>query len=120
MVDVLYVDDDPGAREAISALVQAVGCNVEVVSSGYEAVIFLAGRPGVKVLLTDLNMPGMDGRQLARRVCRQHPHLRIVAVTGDRPSAAELGDCFDEVLHKPVSVRSLRPLVELVAEAPTL
>jgi CheY-like chemotaxis protein len=67
-------------------------------SSGEEALDKLTGgiRPELMVILSDINMPGMDGLELLREVKEQHAHLPVIMVTayGDeerRPKASTYG-----------------------------
>src|SRR5271156_3398320 len=57
---VLIVDDEPAQRSGLAAMVSAWGMTAETASDGNEALEALS-RNGADVILTDLNMPGMDG-----------------------------------------------------------
>jgi signal transduction histidine kinase/FixJ family two-component response regulator len=66
---VLLVDDDPGAGNALSAILQKIGCEVSYVSSGAEALEVVADEPEwFDIVITDLAMPGMSGLDLAGRL----------------------------------------------------
>ena len=75
---ILLVDDSPIARATESALVRALGHTVEEAQDGEEAVQKLAEGEQFDVLLTDVQMPRMDGFQLTRR-------LRSAAATARLP-----------------------------------
>jgi PAS domain S-box-containing protein len=66
---VLLVDDDPGAGNALSAILQKVGCDVSYVGSGAEALEVVADEPDwFDIVITDLAMPEMSGLDLAGRL----------------------------------------------------
>ncbi|AGC46921.1 sensor histidine kinase/response regulator [Myxococcus stipitatus DSM 14675] len=79
---VLVVDDSPLTRELISSLLEAVGYDTVVAGDGAEALDVLEGPP-VDLVVTDLEMPGMDGLELTRRL-KGHPtqsRLPVVILT---------------------------------------
>ena len=100
---VLVVDDDPDARELMDVLLTGCGAAVEVTGgarAGFDA--FLRERPSL--IVSDIDMPGEDGRWLMRQIRALPPtaggDTPIVAVTG---SATEPGDAtaFQAWLLKP-------------------
>jgi DNA-binding NtrC family response regulator len=64
---VLIVDDEASQRNGLAALVSAWGMSAETAADGNEALLKLADSPA-DVILTDLNMPGLDGFGLLRRL----------------------------------------------------
>src|ERR1039457_3285718 len=60
LLRVLIVDDEPAQRSGLAAMVSAWGMTAETASDGNEALEALS-RNGADVILTDLNMPGLDG-----------------------------------------------------------
>jgi CheY-like chemotaxis protein len=82
-VRVLCVDDEPDIADSLAQLLHEMGHEVRVAHSGPEALA-LVGNYRPEVVLLDLNLPGMDGYELAGRL-RQQPGLegvRLVAVSG--------------------------------------
>ena len=76
---ILVVDDSPLTRELIANLLEAVGYDTVIASDGAEALAVLDSHP-VDLAVTDLEMPGMDGLELARRL-KGHPvHSRLPVV----------------------------------------
>jgi signal transduction histidine kinase/DNA-binding NarL/FixJ family response regulator len=106
---VLYVDDDELMRLMMERLLERDGFRVTVVTTASAAMQALAqGR--TDVLLTDFNMPGTTGLQLAATAMQAHPGLPVVLVSGDisenlSQEAAQLGvaalvqkeHCFDQL-----------------------
>jgi two-component system, OmpR family, response regulator len=85
-VRVLVVDDHPDAAESLAAVLELMGCPVQIALNGYNALA-IAEEFKPQVCLLDLMMPGMDGLELAAR-------LRVIAA--GRPlllvAATALGD----------------------------
>jgi CheY-like chemotaxis protein len=112
---VVVVDDDAGAREALSTFLELEGHCVEEAHDGAHAVeLALAHEPDV--MLIDIGLRGIDGYQVARQIRAGHPRRRpfLVALTGycqaeDRRRARDAG--FDEYLLKPADVVDIERVV---------
>jgi PAS domain S-box-containing protein len=105
---VLLVDDQHDVLEAVAEMVAALGHTVELASSGEQALAVLR-RERVAVMLTDLGMPGMDGRELARRARAICPGTRVVLLTGWTGETEEgLPPGVAQVLAKPITMSALR------------
>src|SRR5579863_6844521 len=70
---VLVVDDDDIVRAQLSALLKRAHYEVQVAASGEDALRML-GTANCQIVLTDWQMPGMDGLELCRRVRQEHVH----------------------------------------------
>ncbi len=81
---VLVVEDEDAIRLAIRRLLQREGYNVLEASDGARALELLeeSASQQVSLVLTDLRMPVMDGRQLAAALARKRPSLPIVFMSG--------------------------------------
>jgi CheY-like chemotaxis protein len=78
------VDDDPGVRRAVSRILSVAGFAVETAGDGAEAVGLLeAGR--FEVILSDINMPNLDGMELLSRVREQDQELPVILMTACPP-----------------------------------
>ncbi|WP_426730284.1 response regulator [Myxococcus faecalis] len=79
---ILVVDDSPLTRELISNLLEAVGYDTVMAADGADALDVLEGTP-VDLVVTDLEMPGMDGLALTRRLkeLSARPRLPVVILT---------------------------------------
>lgn len=109
-LQVLIVDDDQNLATGTGELVRLLGHDAFVANSGVGGLEIAMNRP-VDVALLDLEMPGMDGHEVARRLLRlRRPGLYIVAVTGrgsedDMQESASSG--FIEHVVKPCGVKAL-------------
>ena len=115
---VLVVDDDVSVRESLGALLQAVGFDVEVFASPEE---FFA-RPVRNVpscLILDVQLPGLDGLEVQKRLAATDGALQIVFITGhgDIPMAVEAmqNGAFD-FLQKPFRDQDLIDRVQRALE----
>jgi CheY-like chemotaxis protein len=86
---VLVVDDEPLLRMAAIDLVEEAGFEAIQASSADEAILLLESRMDIRVIFTDIEMPGtMNGLLLAAAVRRRWPPIKIIIVSG-RQSPAE-------------------------------
>jgi DNA-binding NtrC family response regulator len=83
---ILIADDDPIVAESLSDYLRAQGHDTATAGDGVEAIGVLdqavASDSPVGILITDLNMPRMDGMALLREVRRKHPSVIPIVVTG--------------------------------------
>ena len=106
---VLVVDDVDVNRELVGILLRRLGCHVDEVSSGCEAVEAILGGTYDAVLM-DVHMPGMDGIEAARRIRSFRADLPIVAMTADifpDRIADYLSAGMSDYLFKPVNPTQL-------------
>ncbi|WP_183085064.1 ATP-binding protein [Trinickia fusca] len=118
---VLVVDDNEAAREAFGDLLGKLDVVHESASNADEALARLASTRFDLVLL-DIEMPGKDGRAVAREVKRRpgpNRETRIVAISAHAPELAdadsEARHLFNEYLLKPVRLHTLRALLADIA-----
>ncbi|KVC93737.1 hypothetical protein WI77_11870 [Burkholderia ubonensis] len=108
-VRVLVVDDHPINRELLADQLDALGFTFDVVDGGRAAIRQMLVKR-YDIVLTDVNMPDMDGIALAMCVRDSHPGLPVVAITAAKEEA-QLVACrragVVDVLHKPLAVAAL-------------
>ena len=80
MPNILVVEDDRDLREAIADTLELAGFNVDVAPSAEQAQCVLHDRP-VAMVISDVNMPGMDGHALLEAVKRDKPCLPFMLIT---------------------------------------
>ena len=116
---ILVIDDEVEVADLISEILKKEGFLVKVVNSGEDAIKLLEF-DSFDVLLSDLNMPNVDGRAMFDHLKTHHPDLLAATafITGDTmgPSSQQLlKESRRPYLEKPVSPAELRELVyELV------
>jgi DNA-binding NtrC family response regulator len=77
---VLVVDDHASAREAVSDVLRQAGYDVATCASATEALARLAQQP-VDVVVTDLQMPGMNGLEFIREIERRRLNVQVLIIT---------------------------------------
>jgi CheY-like chemotaxis protein len=101
---ILVVDDDPQGLRLLSRVIEDAGLPVVGVASAKLAIsICKERRP--RVVVTDLDMPDLNGLGLARQLTAAHPRLPIVLITGQSLNETELralGLSFAGVMNKPL------------------
>lgn len=89
---ILYIEDDPASRRLVQRILDSRGYNVHVAGDGLEG-ISLARETKPNLILMDMNLPSMDGREITTRL-RSLPHfaqIPIVALTANHsPGSREL------------------------------
>lgn len=79
---VLVVDDDPLVLDVTAEMLQDLGCNVVTAASGAEALAKLADHRHIAILITDVNMPEMNGHELVDRAKRARQDIKIILLSG--------------------------------------
>lgn len=79
----LYVEDEPAVREVTTELLERMGYRVLAAATPREALAVLAGQnPLPALLLTDVMLPEMNGRELSERVRRISPEIKVLFTSG--------------------------------------
>jgi CheY-like chemotaxis protein len=79
---ILAVEDDASVRQVTSNLLRELGYTVVAAASGNEALALLPSLPRIDALVTDIVMPGMNGRALAEKMLVERPTIKVLYVTG--------------------------------------
>ena len=122
--EVLVIDDDPAVRCCLTHLLERAGHTVAAAGDGRQALDYLRSNPPPRLILLDLAMPVMDGREfLIRR--QQAPALRDVPVVAfsaciDWDAACPLDLGAAEALHKPFDLPKLLAVARRYCAAPPL
>jgi two-component system cell cycle response regulator CpdR len=82
---VLVVDDDPTVLEVLADMLDDLGCDVISAGSGADALDQLKLNERISILITDINMPGMDGHELTELAKRIRPELKVLQLSGREP-----------------------------------
>ncbi|RYD21266.1 MAG: PAS domain S-box protein [Verrucomicrobiaceae bacterium] len=108
---VLVVDDEPAVCEITRRILEAHGYGVIVAQDGTEAVsTYIANGQRISLVLTDMNMPHMDGISLIRVLRKLDPRVRVIVASGirgaDLQGRVRVAGAFD-FLSKPITAETL-------------
>jgi DNA-binding NtrC family response regulator len=111
---ILIVDDNPRARQSMAEALTAAGHEVVALASAVEALQQISRLPSLDVILTDLQMPGMDGLAFIRALAERRCEAQVVMVTafasvGSAVEAMRYG-AFDYI-EKPFDVEQIEEIV---------
>ena len=104
---VLVVDDDPAVLGVIVDMLEDLGCEVISADGGVDALERLEQNPDISILITDINMPGMDGHELAELARRVRPELKMLQLSGREPRRGGL-----PMIRKPFSFEELADVMQ--------
>ncbi len=112
-VRVLVVDDLASARKMLTDLLKVQQFQVFEATSGSEALEMLVRHPGIDMVVTDYNMPDMDGYELTRRIRREYgsDRLRIIGISSSADrllSASFLKAGANDFVYRPFVVEELQ------------
>lgn len=100
---ILLIDDDELSRELLTLLLEGEGYTVAAVESGEAALELLHDSP-MDVVLTDIQMPGLSGSELAGRLRIVAPQSTLLAMSGSQPPSESLHG-YDGFLLKPFTMQ---------------
>ena len=104
---ILLVEDDPGAREAIKLLLTIDRHDVVEAAEGAEAIELVQRKP-FDLAILDYFMPGMQGSQVALHFRAIAPSLPILMISAYLEKLGDSDKPVDAVLGKPFSIEELR------------
>jgi signal transduction histidine kinase/CheY-like chemotaxis protein len=108
---VLVVEDVPIIRMATMDMIAQIGLRAAEAGDGSEALALLERDPEIAILLTDLGLPGMNGRQLVEKARLLRPGLKVIIASGYSSDANGHGRDVGH-LTKPFDVGQLRRALE--------
>ncbi len=113
MARIIVVEDDPQVRAMLRETLQQEGHDIVEASNGKECVTLYRENPA-ELVITDIIMPEQDGVETIHSLRREHPGVRIIAISGGSPNirgdyllgtANALGAV--RAFHKPVDMNEL-------------
>ena len=116
---ILLVEDEDLVRALIREILEEEGHTVLEAANGADALATVGGlEEGVHLLVTDVVMPRVGGRELVRRLRRECPELRVLFVSGHADEAlAGAGDARTAWLPKPFDAETLATRVREMLDA---
>jgi CheY-like chemotaxis protein len=107
---VLVVEDDPDVRTYVADTLGSLGYDVLQAESGEQALGLINEHKGTRLLLTDVVMPGMNGRRLAEVATQRKPEMKVLFMTGYSRNAIVHQGRLDpgvNLIQKPVTSEHL-------------
>ncbi len=111
---ILFVDDEEAQRDIMHRVLNKLGYSVTLSSSSQEALEILK-KECFPLIITDLNMPGMDGTKLCKQIRANNSKSIIYALSGfiESYQAQRLEDIgFDGYLRKPATSAMIKKAVD--------
>lgn len=111
---ILVVDDEDLVRELLSKLLSKFGYQVVSAQNGYDGLALFRNN-SIELVLTDLEMPGMDGWSLAAGIKAESPGIPVIMVTGkDQAAVSERLNMshVDGVIFKPFRAEEVTGAVQ--------
>lgn len=107
---ILLVEDNDQVREAGRSILESLGYRTLTAANGREALSIYEAEGGVDLIITDMVMPEMGGKQLMQRLRRMDANLQALGLTGYTieevaREVRELG--FVDMIHKPFTLEVL-------------
>src|SRR5262252_312405 len=121
MLHVLIADDDAAIRGLLATILGTSECSVDQVSNGQDAIQAFADCE-YDLVITDLDMPRIDGKELTQTIRQHNASVPVVMLTGCADPDAisvelkEVG--VSKVISKPFQVAEILALKSLLAEKP--
>ncbi len=119
---IVLVDDDEGVRAVARRILQRAGYTVLSAPDGVEALRLIGENAGkVQLLVTDVVMPGLGGRDLVAHVRDTHPELRVLFVSGYTEEGVRRHGVLDTesaFLEKPFTAERLAHKVREILDTP--
>jgi hypothetical protein len=106
---VLVVEDEVLVQMLVLEVLDDLGVEALEAGDGPSALAIIKADPRVELMVTDVGLPGMNGRQLAEAVRELRPELRILFVTGyaDKAAGGELDGQGMDMITKPFALEAL-------------
>ena len=104
---VLVVDDEELIREGMEMILSKIFDNVIACDSGADALMKLENNPDVKIVLTDILMPNLNGIELAKKIKEKNPNIHIIFISASQQNLNSLLDFEYLFINKPISFEEL-------------
>ena len=112
---ILAIDDDPNVLDLYVNFFKRKGYDVISAGGGREAMSLLQAHPDTRLILLDLNMPGMTGEEFMAWYVSQQKHIPVVVASGKGDIlTVTKGNNTTAALTKPFHMEELQELVEVL------
>jgi PAS domain S-box-containing protein len=118
---ILLVEDEPAVRQLAVTILKKCGYQVEASANAFEALVLLKRNPHFDLVVTDVIMPQMSGKELYDQIKAQLPHIKVLLMSGYTDDALAQHGVLDEklaFLEKPFSPAKLAAKIREVLDTP--
>jgi len=113
MDQILIIDDHEPIRKTVGYFLESLGYKVKTASNDKQGIDYFNDLKNFKVVITDIQMPLMDGNEVARQIREsERSNTPIIAVTGYENDYDIENELFDFILYKPFSMNSLADVIK--------
>ena len=121
MAHVLLAEDDEGIRDFVCLALEGDNHEVVATRNGEEALeILKGGSDGFDILIADIQMPGIDGIELAKQAAAENSEMSILLISGvinQLQRAENIDGLVQGILHKPFTLEQIRSeVIDIVGE----
>lgn len=116
---ILVVDDEEALQALAKEQLENLGYTVLTAGYGLQALQVLEKESAIKLLISDVVMPGMNGFELAEQVMQKYSQLKILLVSGytnNIPASNAQTEFFNKVLSKPYKFSELAQRVRALLD----
>lgn len=116
---VLLLEDHEGLSLAMRRVLEMEGYRVRTVTNAQAAFAVFSEEPIIDILIADLVLPGLSGREAANRIVAHHPDVKVLFTTGFSSADPELKDLAEfgfPIIRKPYAVPDLIAAVRKALE----
>lgn len=107
---ILVIDDDPGTREALVAILDRAGYQITSLAGGDAEIADICRTPGYQAAVVDYRLPHSNGLEVARQLKQCMPDCRIILISSELPPPQDRGrdpGLVDRFLSKPFSKEAI-------------
>jgi CheY-like chemotaxis protein len=111
MAAILLAEDDAATRDLVERALSTDGHKIVVTQDGAEALEKLRSGQAVDLLISDVQMPGVDGIELVEKALAERPKLRVILMSGfsdELGRADHLKGRIARVISKPFTLEQIR------------
>lgn len=113
--NILVVDDEPSYRKAMKRLLKRDGHSVTLAEDGIDGLRILEKKE-FDMVLTDINMPNMNGWEFLKKLDALYPDLPAAIITGYLEKSditnSKVDSSTRKILRKPIKLKDIRELIE--------
>ncbi|WP_462380930.1 PAS domain-containing protein [Pseudomonas sp. Marseille-QA0892] len=116
---VVLVEDDEVILELVAEVIEETGYDALYADDGHKGLQIIEQQETIDLLITDIGIPGINGRDLATQAIARHPNLKVLFITGydqDVTLPSHLRRSGVELMTKPFTIASLAERLQALAE----